>query len=596
MRLAGLVCLLAAVPADDPALSARASAALELVREQRDAVPPEALSVLGEERTAAGLEALREASRLLVTPAGLSLVYATMASFRGLGELETEALTLLEDDALGPHVGRRLPATEGLVAFGDPGFEPLRRIFEASADERVRATALGPLLPGLRIEGTVEALEFVLRHWRLAESGPYEVVVRTLAGFRRDGHLACFERTLVDGQTSTELRALVLEALTAMPTEGADGVLVRALDGGDEALQVAIIQALDARGTRGVERELDALTDSGPIAVRAAAWVALAGRVPEDARYQRRLGLVATHREDALRAAAATVLGRATFARAEELLVALLTDDVWRVRSAALDACLERRSLALVPVLFDRLDAEGVARRDRVRDVLIALTATDHGGSSQRWRAWWQAEGARKPLVTEAEAAAFLASRAPKDAEDGRSQVQFFGIPLTSDRVSFVIDSSGSMNAGVGTSGRPRLEVAKARLLEVLDRLESTARFNIVWFASGTSAWRARLMARTPANLRSARAFVEDRRSDGGTALYDGLMAAWRDRDVEAIYLLTDGAPSAGRLIDPEQIVADVRARFARRPVTVHAIAVGTPSPLLRAIAEATGGVYREVD
>jgi len=48
--------------------------------------------------------------------------------------------------------------------------------------------------------------------------------------------------------------------------------------------------------------------------------------------------------------------------------------------------------------------------------------------------------------------------------------------------------------------------------------------------------------------------------------------------------------------VGPDEILADVRARFARRPVAVHGIAVGTASPLLRAIAEATGGVYREVD
>jgi hypothetical protein len=279
----------------------------------------------------------------------------------------------------------------------------------------------------------------------------------------------------------------------------------------------------------------------------------------------------------------------------------LLEDEDWRVRDAALDACLDLRDPAVIPALIARFDAEAVARRDRIRDTLVGLSAADHGGSAARWRAWWESEGKDLPLATREAAQAFIDARPRAEAGAGRSVAQFYGIPLVSDRVAFVIDSSGSMLAatarvGGGGAVRTRIEVAKSELMTVVGRLAPRARFNIVWFATGTSAWRTRLGERTPANLRSAERFVEQRHANGATALYDGLMVAWRDRDVDTVYLLSDGAPSAGRLVQPDAILADVRSRFANKPITVHCIAVGTPSPLLESIADATGGFYRVVD
>jgi Mg-chelatase subunit ChlD len=576
--------------------------ALALVRELRDAAPAAVLKGLAEVHTREALDALLEATNHLETPAALQLVYGLVATYCTDREFAEHALAALEREALGPNTGRWLPATEGLVAAGDPGVDALGRVFERSTDPAVRASALGPLMPGLRLAGSVAGLDQILASWRQPESGAYETAVRTLAAFRGDEHLRRFERALGDPRTSPELRGLVLDALTRMSNQGADGVLVRVLECDDDALRVAAIQALEARGVPGCERYLERLTDSGATQVRAAAWIALAGRVPEDSRYRRRLALLADHDDSTLRVAAAVVLGRARFEGSVDALIVLLADDEWRVRDAALDACLDQRDRALVPALIARCDAEAPARRDRVRDTLVGLTAVDHGASSARWRAWWDREGKDLPLATAEAAQAFLDARPRAEAGAGRSTAQFYGIPLTSNRVVFVVDASGSMSAGTGQSRssdapvRTRIEVAKAELMAVVERLEPRARFNIVWFASGTSAWRARLAERTPANLRSARRFVEERRADGATALYDGLVTAWRDRDVEAIYLLSDGAPSAGRLVQPEAILADVRARFASKPVTVHCISVGTASPLLEAIAGATGGLYRVVD
>jgi len=273
----------------------------------------------------------------------------------------------------------------------------------------------------------------------------------------------------------------------------------------------------------------------------------------------------------------------------------------------ALDALLEAANHLTTPAalqLVYGLVATYCSDREFAEPALAALEREALGPNPGRWLPATEGLVAAGDTAIDALGRVFerstdAAARAESGA--GRSIAQFYGIPLTSNRVAFVIDASGSMSAGTGShaTGAPahtRIEVAKSQLLAVVGRLEPRARFNIVWFATDTSAWRARLAERTPANLRSAQRFVEERRADGATALYDGLVAAWRDRDVEAIYLLSDGTPSAGRLVQPEAILADVRARFASKPVTVHCISVGTASSLLEAIAGATGGMYRVID
>src|SRR5690606_36460586 len=86
------------------------------------------------------------------------------------------------------------------------------------------------------------------------------------------------------------------------------------------------------------------------------------------------------------------------------------------------------------------------------------------------------------------------------------------------------------------------------------------------------------------------------------TASYDELEAAF-GLDPEAIYFVSDGAPTAGRIVAPTEIVATI-ARFNHvRRVLVHAIGIGSNDTtaaffgrFMRALAQANWGEYREVD
>ena len=96
---------------------------------------------------------------------------------------------------------------------------------------------------------------------------------------------------------------------------------------------------------------------------------------------------------------------------------------------------------------------------------------------------------------------------------------------------------------------------------------------------------------------REAKAAVEFARRQtprGSTNLYGGLMQAFEDPAVDTIYLLSDGAPSAGEVIDPDQIRRHVLRANALRKIQIHCISVGQRSAFLKALAAENDGSYVE--
>ena len=108
-------------------------------------------------------------------------------------------------------------------------------------------------------------------------------------------------------------------------------------------------------------------------------------------------------------------------------------------------------------------------------------------------------------------------------------------------------------------------------------------------------AWKPSLVEMDARRLTQAHRFAQAQRAKGGTALHDGLLAALEDEEVDTIVVLSDGQPTAGRITDPEDILADVRHRTRLRGVVVHCVALNFRSELMAGLAAATGGTYREV-
>jgi Mg-chelatase subunit ChlD len=150
------------------------------------------------------------------------------------------------------------------------------------------------------------------------------------------------------------------------------------------------------------------------------------------------------------------------------------------------------------------------------------------------------------------------------------------------DRVLFLVDASGSMNAG-----RPRrIETARKELAQALSRLTEKTRFNVVGFGGSPMWWSPTERDATPKAVADAKDFVAGLSVGGATNLYDTLVAALeRNRQVDTIYLLGDGCPSAGKVQEHDEILARIRWLNRLRKVRIHTVAlVRRPVPAPRGV------------
>ena len=96
---------------------------------------------------------------------------------------------------------------------------------------------------------------------------------------------------------------------------------------------------------------------------------------------------------------------------------------------------------------------------------------------------------------------------------------------------------------------------------------------------------------------RSAAAYVSGLTAAGKTASFDALDAAFR-YDAEAIFFLSDGEPTAGRMVNPAQIIRFVAEANKNRRLSLHTIGIMPDNGLaqfLQVLATANNGAYRHV-
>ena len=234
-----------------------------------------------------------------------------------------------------------------------------------------------------------------------------------------------------------------------------------------------------------------------------------------------------------------------------------------------------------VAALIDILPTlPGEVRADLV-NYLCAISGKNFGTDAVAWEEWWRTsrEGFRFPPRQLAYAAAPAAG-----------VENYYDIPLYAERLVFVLDTSQSM-AG------PRLEAAKRELVSAIFALPPAARFTVVAFNSSATAWQKQLTPASDPAKQAAAEFVSRQQPDGKTASFDALEAAFTF-DTEAVYFLSDGNPTTGKIIDPAAIVRYVSEANKLRRVSVHTIGVmpdGNLADFLQTLARTNYGFYRHV-
>jgi len=303
---------------------------------------------------------------------------------------------------------------------------------------------------------------------------------------------------------------------------------------------------------------------------------------------------LAKDRDPIERGAAAISLGEIRTPDAMEALHILLKDEQYEVRIEALLGAALARQRSSIPVLAERLDELSGTERARTYYELRLITGQDLGTSSQRWGQWWRDAEADFSIPSLEDAQTAEAERNER-RESNKTQSSFYGLTISSDRVCFVVDLSGSMNYRT-RSGKTRLTVMKAEMDRFLEGYPAGDLFNLIFFGNDAQKWRPTLTLMNDKVRDEARSHVKSLDAPGATAVYDGLLAAFEDPRVDTIYLLTDGGPSGGVIDDIDEIIMEVSRWNSLRHVVIHSVAVGRKSPLLEALSADSNGQYVVAD
>jgi hypothetical protein len=260
----------------------------------------------------------------------------------------------------------------------------------------------------------------------------------------------------------------------------------------------------------------------------------------------------------------------------------------WELRSISYRYLSRCRDVGSIPLLIARVGREDGRLGRELNDALFAHTGT-RCWSQGEWKHWWEKNRTGFVLPHADTVGGSV------DAGSGVT-IAYHGIPVITTRAAFLIDTSGSMNERMSTDRNfTRLDGAKEELTKVLTAMSPQHSCNLIAYATQVHPIWSELRRIDEGNRKEVLDYAKVLRADGGTNIFGALMAAFTDSGVDTIFLLTDGEPSVGDLIDPAEIRAEVRRQNHARQIVIHCIGLGVDSELLRGLAADSGGVYKFV-
>src|SRR5260221_123876 len=296
-------------------------------------------------------------------------------------------------------------------------------------------------------------------------------------------------------------------------------------------------------------------------------------------------------------------LGRTSDKKYLPKLIEALEDKDWSTRLAALDAIENLHAQEGIPAIIARMAKEDGRILSEFSATLYRLTGQPFEDNAAAWDNWWKQAGATFELLTAEKLEKVKATAEDLRLKQGtRVQSKFFGIRIVSHKLILIIDVSLSMNEHVeaeydGKTGQTRIELAKAEMDKAIQSLDPGAFFNVVAFCGDVTRWlEGGLQAASQKNRDEAQAFVDKSMLGSGTSTYDALKEAFKDPDVDTIFLLSDGEPTTGEEIDPIVIREHVKQWNDHRGIVINAIAIGGKHDILQWLAADSGSAYKSYD
>jgi hypothetical protein len=303
---------------------------------------------------------------------------------------------------------------------------------------------------------------------------------------------------------------------------------------------------------------------------------------------------------------------------AARILREQLRDKSWQVSGAAIEGLRQHKTRETVEALLalwgdlDPKKDETARLGGDIRDTLQIFTGRDFLTFADA-QSWWSASAdAWKP---EAKAGGSIDG---KEAVTGERTPRLFD-EVRSRKAMLVLDTSGSMRVETGAmkdpkkapNGLSRFEVMRREVKRVIEELPPSASFGMISFGTKVSVWKPQLVVASDASKRGAQRFVDALKTEGETNSHGALEEAFKNPEIDTIYFLSDGYPTAGAIVDFTKIVAEVKKWNTVRNVRIHTIAFvagdgkplgviegdkSLPKEFMRSLAQENGGRYRRVE
>jgi len=283
------------------------------------------------------------------------------------------------------------------------------------------------------------------------------------------------------------------------------------------------------------------------------------------------------------------------------MMVKLLKEETSQAFRADLLLILrDRRRPDAVPLLLDALGDKNPIVRSAAAEALEAISGKAFGYNEKIWRKWHAGWLKTRPTVSGPSVSPGGRVDEPPPHVSRSLHPKFYGLPLTSKDIVFVMDISGS----VGSGG---VERAKRQLVEAVALLGSDVHVSALFFSDEVHVWKkGEMVLATPTHkedlMKFLRGLKPGRRTDVYTGLNHGLtilakrVKAKREakepiREAIAMITVSDGQHNRNAL--PPRVVADKIDRLDPEATVLHSVVLGTKdSPLMAGLARLGGGHY----
>jgi len=295
-------------------------------------------------------------------------------------------------------------------------------------------------------------------------------------------------------------------------------------------------------------------------------------------------------------------------------VAAQLQSDYWQLKACAAQALMAMGSLAAVEPLIEALQKSDGRLRIEFNDALVGLTGVNRHGDPAAWKAWL--EEARDAI---AKGTFSKKSGDGAGAPGKNATTTFYGIPVESKSVIFVLDRSGSMmepsdwddskeNVATGPTpgggpeikkgGDRKIDIARWQLKKAIAQLPEGTEFNVIFFTHEVVNLSDKMLKISASTRKQAFDWIDKLEPFGGTNPFDALERALayvaggmtgeklQKSGVDTICLVTDGLPTAGQVSDPAEIVERIKTLNKNRKVKIHTVGVFSVSKGAAAVQE----------